>query len=106
LLRLRARYAELQARITERGGDAARTEALREQVEALNPDAWVTAEDAKAGLEGFDQKSRDLPAELGLRPPRRTRRGGRHRRGGRDGRAGESGQTSAADSSSNKLDES
>ena len=105
LIRLRARYAELQARITERGGDAGRSEALRAQAEALNPDAWVTVEDAKAGLEGFDQKTRDLRAELGLRSRRRSRRGGRHRRGGRDREAAQAAQTSAADPSSNSRDE-
>ena len=42
LTRLRARFAELQARITERGGDPERIKALRLQVESLNPDTWVT----------------------------------------------------------------
>jgi hypothetical protein len=82
LTRLRARYAELQARITERGGDAERTEALREQAELLNPDTWVTEEEVRKGIEAFEPKIRDLRATLGLRRRRRSRRGGRRRRGG------------------------
>jgi hypothetical protein len=80
LTRMRARYAELQARITERGGDAARIEELRGKAEALNPDTWVTQEEARAGLQEFDTKIRELRLALGLRPRRRSRRGGRRRR--------------------------
>jgi hypothetical protein len=80
LIRLRARYAELQARITERGGDAGRIEALRAQAELLNPDAWVTEEEARKGLEEFETRIRDLRAALGLRRRRRSRRGGRRQR--------------------------
>jgi hypothetical protein len=75
LMRLRARYAELQARITERGGDAARVEALRVEAEPLNPDTWVTEEETRRGLEEFDEKVRALRAALGLRRRRRSRRG-------------------------------
>jgi hypothetical protein len=81
LTRLRARYAELLARITERGGDAERIEALRTQAEALNPDTWVTDEEVRLGIESFEPKIRDLRAALGLRRRRRSRRGGRRRRG-------------------------
>jgi hypothetical protein len=80
LMRLRARYAELQARITERGGDAARIEALRAQAESLNPDMWVTEEEVRQGTESFEPKIRDLRAALGLRRRRRSRRGGRRTR--------------------------
>jgi hypothetical protein len=82
LTRLRARYAELLARITERGGDADRVEALRAQAESLNPDTWVTDEEVRQGLESFEPKIRDLRAALGLRRRRRSRRGGRRGRGG------------------------
>ena len=85
LTRLRARYAELQARITERGGDAERIEQLRGQAEALNPDTWVTAEEVRKGLEEFEAKIRDLRAALGLRRRRRSRRGGRRRNQGGQG---------------------
>jgi hypothetical protein len=79
LIRLRARYAELQARITERGGDAERIAALRVAAEPLNPDTWVTEDEARKGLEEFEPKIRDLRAALGLRRRRRSRRGGRGR---------------------------
>ena len=83
LIRLRARYAELRARITEHGGDAARIEALCGQAEPLNPDSWVTADEVKKGLAEFDRKVRDLRAAMGLRPRRRSHRGGRRHRGNR-----------------------
>ena len=84
LIRLRARYAELQARITERGGDPERIAALRVESESLNPDTWVTGDEARKGLEAFEGKIRDLRAALGLRRRRRSRRG---RRGGSGGAA-------------------
>ena len=83
LTRLRARYAELQARISERGGDAERIEALRSQAESLNPDMWVTEEEARTGVEAFEPKIRELRAALGLRRRRRSRRGGRQNAGPR-----------------------
>ncbi|MCM3881845.1 MAG: hypothetical protein ND807_17190 [Vicinamibacterales bacterium] len=95
LTRLRARYAELQARITERGGDAARIEELRGQAESLNPDAWVTEADVRKGMEEFEAKIRDLRAALGLRRRRRSRRGGRRRHRGA-APAGPAGSTAPA----------
>lgn len=85
LTRLRARFAELQARITERGGDLERIEALRAQAEPLNPDTWVTDEEVRKGVAEFEARIRDLRAALGLRRRRRSRRGGRRRRGGGGG---------------------
>ena len=82
LTRLRARYAELQARIAERGGEPARVEALRTEAESLNPDTWVTDEEVRQGIDAFETKIRDLRAVLGLGRRRRSRRGGRRRRGG------------------------
>ena len=79
LTRLRARYAELQARINERGGDPDRILALRAQAEQLNPDVWVTEEEIRKGVESFEPKIRELRAALGLRRRRRSRRGGRRR---------------------------
>ncbi|HKY21129.1 MAG TPA: hypothetical protein VJM31_07920 [Vicinamibacterales bacterium] len=81
LTRLRARYAELLMRITERGGDATRVESLRAEAEALNPDRWVTEEETRKGLAEFEAKLRDLRAALGLRRRHRSRRGGRRRHG-------------------------
>lgn len=85
LARFRARFAELQARITERGGDPVRVEALRAQAESLNPDAWVTEAEARQGLADFDLKVRELRNALGLRRRRRSRRGGRRRHKGSQG---------------------
>ena len=97
LIRLRARYAELQARITERGGEAARVEELRAKAATLNPDTWVTQEEARAGLQEFDARIRDLRLALGLRPRRRSRRGGRRRRrGGQSGQGGQGGQAGSS----------
>jgi ribonuclease E len=92
LTRLRARYAEMLARIAERGGDAERIEALRAQAESLNPDAWVTDAEVREGVEAFEPRIRDLRAALGLRRRRRSRRGGRRRRGGGEGGDGTVGE--------------
>jgi hypothetical protein len=75
LTRLRARHAELLARIAERGGTPERIEELRMQAEALNPDTWVTDEEVRRGTDGFESKMRELRSALGLR--RRRRRGRR-----------------------------
>ncbi len=77
--RLRARYAELMARIAERVTEPARLEQLREQAERLNPDTWITDDEARAGIEGFDGAYEALRAQLGRRR-RRSRRGGVRRR--------------------------
>jgi hypothetical protein len=76
--RLRARYAELMARIAQRITDPARLEELRTQAERLNPDTWVTDEEARHGIETFDAACETLRAGLGRR--RRRRRGGARRR--------------------------
>jgi hypothetical protein len=85
LTRLRARYAELLARIAERGGTPERMEELRAQAESLNPDVWVTDAEVRQGIESFEPKIRDLRAALGLRRRRRSRRGGRRHRSGASG---------------------
>ncbi len=51
---LRARHAEILARISARGGDPARVEALREQAASVDPDGWVTEPDVTAGLASLD----------------------------------------------------
>ncbi len=73
---LRARYSEILARITARGGDPARVEALREQAERVNPDAWVTEADVSAGLAGLEATLADLHKIVGRRRRRRRRRTG------------------------------
>ncbi len=87
LARLRTRCAELMARISERVPDAAQADALRDQAERLNPDAWVTADEVRDGLEHYEQIYQDLRHALG--PDTGARRRGRRRgRSGRHGRAG------------------
>ena len=81
LARLRARYAEIQARITEKTADPALQDAMRAQAETLNPDAWTTPELATDGLERFEAEAEELKKVLGPRR-RRSRRGGRRHRGG------------------------
>ncbi|HEY7441647.1 MAG TPA: hypothetical protein VH701_04440 [Vicinamibacterales bacterium] len=83
--RIRARYAEISARITERvGGDPARLEEMRRAAEALNPDLWVTEDEIAAGLQHFDARLGEIRRALGIKRRRRSRRGGRRRRGRRD----------------------
>jgi hypothetical protein len=72
----RARYAELQARITARGGEPSRVDALREQAERVNPDAWVTEAEVASGLASVDAICAELHKLVGRRR-RRRRRGGR-----------------------------
>ncbi|MEO5741577.1 MAG: hypothetical protein ABIS29_13385, partial [Vicinamibacterales bacterium] len=105
LTRLRARHAELLARIAERGGEPERVAALRAQAESLNPDTWVTDEEVRQGIESFEQKIRDLRAALGLRRRRRSRRGGRRRRQG-TAESGAPGQAETPDNSSEAADSS
>lgn len=79
LTMLRGRYAEILACITSRGGEPARVDALREQAERVNPDAWVTDAEVVAGLALVDGILADLHQQVGRRR-RRRRRGGRGRR--------------------------
>jgi hypothetical protein len=72
---LRARYAEILARIAARGGDPARVEALREQAETVNPDSWVTDADVQVGMASVEQTLAELHRIVGRRRRRRRRRG-------------------------------
>jgi len=81
--RLRARHAEILARITERvGADPSRLEAMRGAAEALNPDAWVTDVEIAAALQQFDTRLGEIRRVLGIKRRRRSRRRGRSRHGG------------------------
>lgn len=71
---LRARHAEILARISARGGDPARVEALREQAAAVDPDGWVTEADVTAGLASVDTTLAELHRIVGRRRRRRRRR--------------------------------
>jgi len=70
LSRVRARHAEVLARISTQITDAAVADELRAEAECLNPDAWVTDDDVRAGLENFERVLERLRQRLG-RPRRR-----------------------------------
>ncbi len=74
LLRLRARYAEVLARISERVTDPARQEQLKSQAERLNPDTWVTDQEVRDGLEQYEAVFESLRAVVGRKRTRRRRR--------------------------------
>ena len=71
LTRVRARYAEVLARIGGQVTDAAVASELSELAERLNPDAWVTRDDVRVGLEQFERVLETVRQRLG--PPRRRR---------------------------------
>ncbi len=92
LLRLRARYAEVLARISERIQDPARQEELKAQAERLNPDTWVTDAEVDAGLEAYESVFDGLRSAIGgpsRRRRRKRRRVGGHQAHGAPGEAGE-----------------
>ena len=76
LVRLRARYAELLARISEKLTDPVARSAMRARVEALNPDGWGPGEEAVVGIEQFEVEAEAVRKLLGRRRrrPRRRRR--------------------------------
>ena len=74
LARLRARYAEVMARIAERPFDEPVREELTARAERLNPDAWVTDDEVREGLEQYEVVFESLRPSLG-HPRRRRRRG-------------------------------
>jgi hypothetical protein len=72
--RLRARYAEVMARIAERPLDENAREELKQRAERLNPDAWVTADEVSAALEQYEAIFEGLRAVVGRYPRRRRSR--------------------------------
>jgi len=87
LSRLRARYSEVLARISETITDPARQDELKTQAERLNPDTWVTDAEVTAGLESYESVFESLRTVVGRRRRRRRRSGGRARVGeGRENR--------------------
>lgn len=78
LLRLRARYSEMLARITERVPEPERREELKAEAERLNPDTWVTDAEVTAGLEAYEAVLESLRGVVG-QGRRRRRRGGQGR---------------------------
>ena len=75
LARLRARYAEVMARIAERPMEDAAREELKLRAERLNPDGWVTADEVQRALEQYESEFEGLRALVGTRRRRRRRRG-------------------------------
>ena len=73
LVRLRARYAEIRARIDEKPLDPEQLDTIGTEAEKLNPDRWTKIEDAVAGIERFESEVEVLKAQLGRRPPRQRR---------------------------------
>ena len=73
LARLRARHSEILARIDDRVRDPEKLEILREQAALLNPDAWVSVEEARERLASLEEVTAGLRGLLGRR--RRSRRG-------------------------------
>jgi hypothetical protein len=78
VLRLRARYSEVLARISERTQDPVRQEQLKGQAERLNPDTWVTDAEVSAGLEDYETIFEAVRSVIGgqVRRKRRKRRRG------------------------------
>lgn len=74
LVRLRARYAEVMARIAERPLEEEARAELKLRAEGLNPDAWVTADEVTAALEQYETVFEGLRLVVG-RHPRGRRRG-------------------------------
>ena len=73
LARLRARYAEIQARISEKSLEPADRDAMRTRAEALNPDRWTTIASAVTSIERFEADVEAIKAQLGRRPARARR---------------------------------
>ena len=77
LARLRARYAELRARVAEKKTTPRAREALEARVEALNPDVWRPGEAVVRAIERFETDVEQLRKTLGRRSRRRVGRAGR-----------------------------
>ena len=78
LARLRARHAEIQARIGDRVREPATLEQLLAQASLLDPDAWRSVDEARERLASLEENATAIRKVLGRR--RRTRRGGARRR--------------------------
>lgn len=72
--RLRARHAEILARISEGIADPVRRDELKAQAERLNPDTWVTEAEVAAGLESYEAEFELLRTAVGRRRKRRRSR--------------------------------
>ena len=71
--RLRGQYAAALARIGGRITDPTVAEPLRALAERINPDAWVTEDDVRQGLQGAPAVQEELARHVGHRRRRRRR---------------------------------
>ena len=62
--RLRARYAEITARIHQMNADDATRAAWQTRAEPLNPDSWITPDEILAGVSHADELFDDLRRTL------------------------------------------
>lgn len=62
--RLRARYAEITARIHQMDADDAARAAWQTRAESLNPDSWITPDEILAGVSRADELFDDLRRTL------------------------------------------
>lgn len=76
LARLRARHAEVLARISEKAADPAQREQLKAAADRLNPDTWVTEAEVAAGLESYEAVFESVRGVIGQRRNRRRGRPG------------------------------
>ena len=74
LARLRARYAEVMARISDKPLEEGAREELRNKAERLNPDSWVTEDEVAEALEQYETVFEELRAVVGRHPRRRRQR--------------------------------
>jgi len=88
VVRLRARHAEVLARISEKITDPVRSGELKAQAERLDPDTWVTDAEVGAGLESYESVFESLRGVVGRRRKRRRPRGGQPGSPGQPGSAG------------------
>jgi hypothetical protein len=98
LSRIRARYSEVLARISETVSDPARQEELKAKAERLNPDTWVTEAEVGAGLEDYEAVFDSLRSVVGRRR-RRSRRSSEFQRnsGAQQAPSASTGSTDAAE---------
>ncbi len=67
LVRMRARYAELRARLADSPVDGDARTSLAARIEDLNPDGWRAGEEVVLGIERFDAEGAAIRAALGRR---------------------------------------
>jgi hypothetical protein len=101
VLRLRARYSEVLARISERTPDPVRQEQLKTQAERLNPDTWVTGAEVSAGLEEYETVFEALRSVIGGQ----LRRRGRKRRRGGGPQSSQTPQAATGNAGTNERDD-